>query len=112
MKLLDQLPSLQVRGPLGAKPSDLARRGWPGWRRWALLARSGWFDLASSGSIWVPWAFWLARFGRPGRSWLALAGQRLPNRHDLQKKIDLIFDDPASMLPASCALDRFFMPQI
>ena len=48
----------------------------------ALLARPGWFDVASSGPIWVPWALWLARFGRPGRSWLALAGQRLPHRRD------------------------------
>ena len=52
------------------------------WRPWALLARPGWFDVASSGPIWVPWALWLARFGRPGRSWLALAGQRLPHRRD------------------------------
>ena len=52
------------------------------WRPRAHLARLGWFDLASSGSIWVPWALWLARFGRPGRSWLALAGQRLPHRND------------------------------
>ena len=52
------------------------------WRPRALLARPGWFDVASSGPIWVPWALWLARFGRPGRSWLALAGQRLPHRRD------------------------------
>ena len=48
----------------------------------ALLARPGWFDVASRGPIWMPWALWLARFGRPGRSWLALAGQGLPHRRD------------------------------
>ena len=67
---------------LGAPWLPRLAAGRPGWldlRPWALLARPGWFDLASSCSIWVAWALWLARFGR---SWLALAAQRLPHRHD------------------------------
>ena len=96
--------------------------------------RPCWLDLGSNGSIWPPlapslarfgcsvrsWAPQLARFGCPARSWAPWLGrfgckrmpQRLPHRHDWQKKNDLLFDDPASMLPASCALERFFMPQI
>ena len=66
------------------------------------------------------WVLQLARFGCPVRSWAPWLNrfgckrmpQRLPHRHDKQKKIDLLIDDPASMLPASCTLERFFMPQI
>ena len=34
--------------------------GWP-----SDLARPGWLDLASTGSIWLPLAPWLARSGLP-----------------------------------------------
>ena len=34
--------------------------GWP-----SDLARPGWLDLASTGSIWLPLALWLARSGLP-----------------------------------------------
>ena len=90
MKLLDGLSIWGSRAVSWAS----SRATWGAWLarfgvqvraqlgEWALLARPGWLDLASSGSIWVPWALWLARFGRPGRSWLALAAQRLPHRHD------------------------------
>ena len=40
---------------LGDQPSD--------------LARPGWLDMASNGSIWLLWAPWLARFPCPGRAW-------------------------------------------
>ena len=53
------------RGQLGDQPSD--------------LARPLWLDLASTGSIWLLWAPWLARFGCLGRSWtlwLARSGCR------------------------------------
>ena len=110
-----------LRGQLGDAPGALARPGWldpcpgrPGWldldalgapcSPW--LARSGleWLDLgalgALAGSLWTPWAL----LARPG--WPTTA----PSTR-LAKKIDLLFDDPASMLPASFALVRFFMPQ-
>ena len=41
------------------------------------LARPGWLDLATTGSIGLLWMPWLARFGCPGRSgalWLARSG--------------------------------------
>ena len=45
------------------------------------LARPGWLDLASTGSIWLLWMPWLARFGCPGRSWaLWLARSGCPGR--------------------------------
>ena len=76
------------------------------------MGRSGleWLDLAApgflAGSIWLLCAL----LGAPtGSIWL-------PNECTIdtkkQTKIDLLIDDPASMLPASCALERFFMPQI
>ncbi len=46
----------------------------------------------------------LAQPGRPERD--------LGPIDTISKKKDLLIDDPASMLPASCALERFFMPQI
>ena len=54
-KLLDQLASLAFARDLGTQPRN--------------LARPGWLDLPSTGSIWLLWAPWLARFGCPGRSW-------------------------------------------
>ena len=99
--------------------------------------RYGWLDLASIGSLWLPLAPLLARSGLDwldldapgalaGLIWLlcALLGAPLARfgcqrvvattalSKRLAKKIDLLIDDPASMLPASCALERFFMPQI
>ena len=118
-KLLDEAcRPWQSRG-LGAQP---ARPG-----------RPCWLDLASIGSLWLPLAPLLARFGLvwldlaapaalAGSIWLlcALLGAPagsiwLPTTTPstrLAKKNDLLIDDPASMLPASCALERFFMPQI
>ena len=85
------------------------------------LARSGcpwrpcWVHLASNGSICGLLALLLGRFGCFVRSWashwLDLAAQRVPIDTISQKKIDLLIDDHASMLPASCSLTRFFMPQ-
>ena len=112
----------ESRAQLGAQPSGLARPGWlrpcpgrPGWLDLEAPGASGspWLvrcglerpDLgalgALAGSLWTPWAL----LARPG--WPTTA----PSTR-LAKKIDLLFDDPASMLPASCALERFFMPQI
>ena len=90
----------------------LAGLGRPGWLDLApWLARSGfdWLDLAAlgalAGSICLPWS----RLGAlTGSIWLLTTA---PTTR-LAKKIDLLIDDPASMLPASCALERFFMPQI
>ena len=72
-----------------------------------MLARFGlvWLDLAApaalAGSIWLLCAL----LGAPaGSIWLPTTA--LSTR--LAKKIDLLIDDLASMLPASCALDRFF----
>ena len=97
---------------------------------WApLLARSGldWLALAApgalAGSIWprlarsgcpcCPGWLDLAALCAPGRpSWLDLAANDYPIDTISKKKNDLLIDDPASMLPASCALERFFMPQI
>ena len=47
-----------------------APRAWP-----SDLARPGWLDLASIGSIWPPWAPWLPRFVCPGRSWASWLAQ-------------------------------------
>ena len=74
------------------------------------LAQSGldWLDLGAPGAL--AGSFWLlcALLGAPaGSIWLPTTA--LSTR--LAKKIDLLIDDPASMLPASCALTRFFMPQ-
>ena len=71
------------RGQLGDQPSALARPGWLDlastgsiWLPLApLLARSGldWLDLAAPGALagsnWPSWASWQARFGCSGRSW-------------------------------------------
>ena len=116
------LSSWQVRGQLGDQPSGLAR---PGWLR-PCPGRPGWLDLEAPGASGSPW---LVRCGleRPDLGALgALAGSLWTPRAllarpgwpttapstRLAKKIDLLFDDPASMLPASCALQRFFMPQV
>ena len=40
------------------------------WKPWVLLARPGWLDLASIGSLWLPLEPLLARFGL---DWLDLA---------------------------------------
>ena len=73
---------LAAPSDLGDLPSDLARPAWP--------------NLASTGSIWLAWASWPARFGCPGCSWalwLARSGyQRKPQR--------LAFRLPASFVPA------------
>ena len=75
-KLLDQLSSRELRGQLGEQPSD--------------LARPGWLDLASIGSIgllWAPWLArstllerlfvpWLPRFGCPRRLWASILLRR------------------------------------
>ena len=109
---------LQVRAQLGAQPT--------------LPGRPGWLDLASPGSIWLPLAslvgrpgpdwpdlatpdIWLARTGAPGRSgWLDLAALVAPGRPGWPStaKKRLAFRLSASMLPASCALERLLMPQI
>ena len=107
-----------------------ARAGRPASAAWApLLARSGldWLALAApgalAGSIWprlarsgcpcCPGWLDLAALCAPGRpSWLDLAANDYPIDTISKKKNDLLIDDPASMLPASCALERFFMPQI
>ena len=93
-----------------------------------------WRVLAgSTGSIWLPLAPLL---GRSGLEWLDLAAPGflagsiwllcvllgastgsiwLPNESPIDtisKKLDLLIDDPAWMLPASYALASFFMPQI
>ena len=110
--------------------------GRPAGAAWAPRARPGrpcWLDLASIGSLWLPLAPLLARFGLvwldlaapaalAGSIWLLCAFLGAPAGSiwlpttalstRLAKKIDLLIDDPASMLPASCALERFFMPQI
>ena len=111
--------------------------GRPAGAAWAPRARPGrpcWLDLASIGSLWLPLAPLLARFGLvwldlaapaalAGSIWLlcALLGApagsiwlptTTPSTRLAKKKNDLLIDDPASMLPASCALERFFMPQI
>ena len=80
---------------LAPKSCNLTRAGWDDTP--SALARPGWLDLASTGSIWLPvafllarsgldwldlaapdalagsnwpsWAPWLARFGCSGRSW-------------------------------------------
>ena len=114
-----------MHGELGVQPSGLARPAGPG--------RPCWLDLASIGSLWLPLAPLLARFGLvwldlaapaalAGSIWLlcALLGAPagsiwLPTTAlstRLAKKIGLLIDDPALMLPASCALERFFMLQI
>ena len=114
----------------------MVRPGWLALAAWVPRARPGrpcWLDLASIGSLWLPLAPLLARFGLvwldlaapaalAGSIWLlcALLGAPagsiwLPTTTPstrLAKKNDLLIDDPASMLPASCALERFFMPQI
>ena len=82
------------------------------WRPRAPLARPGWLDLASNDSIWVPGrSGWLAldALSAPGSPWLA---NDCPIDTISKKKIDLLIDDPASMLPASLALQRCYMPQI
>ena len=110
-----------MRAQLGDQPAQPGRPcqldpcpGRPGWIDLEALGASGspwlvrsgleWLDLgalgALAGSLWTPWAL----LARPG--WPTTA----PSTR-LAKKIDLLFDDPASMLPASCALVRFFMPQ-
>ena len=72
---------LVASSALGVLPRDLARPAWP--------------NLVSTGSIWLPWASWPARFGCPGCSralWLARSGyQRKPQR--------LAFRLPASFVP-------------
>ena len=93
---------------------DLAAPGAPG-SPW--LARSGfdWLDLAALGAQLErpgrPATCWLARSGcqrslwAPSNAWLARSAcQRKPQR--------LAFRLSASMLPASCALERLLMPQI
>ena len=119
-KLLDQLWSLAVARAAGRAAE---RQGAPGWP-----------DLASTGSIWLLWASsssdlgaqqragWLdlAASARPGRpatpGWLDLAANECPNDCPIdtisEKKNNFLIDDTASMLPASCALDRSFMPQM
>ena len=100
---------------LGELPSDLARRSW--------------LDLASTGSIWLPRApsssdlgaqqraGWLdlAANARPGRpatpGWLDLAANECPNDcpiETISKKNRCAAGRPASTMPASLALQRFF----
>ena len=69
LRALGSLAALQTPfgSQLGEQPSD--------------LARPGWLDLASIGSIWLLWMPGLARFGFPGRSWaLWLARSGCPER--------------------------------
>ena len=54
---LSSLSSSDPRGQLGDQPRDLERPGC---------------------AACLPWAPWLARFGGPGRFWLALAGSMWP----------------------------------
>ena len=108
--------------------------GRPAGAAWAPRARPGrpcWLDLASIGSLWLPLAPLLARFGLVWLDLAALAGSiwllcallgapagsiwlptTTPSTRLAKTKNDLLIDDPAPMLPASCALERFFMPQI
>ena len=81
------------------------------WTRAPWLARSGfdWLDLAApgalAGSICLPWS---PLGALTGSIWLQTTAQTTR----LAKKNDLLIEDLASTLPASCALDRLFMPQI
>ena len=118
---LSSLASLASLGSRG-QPSGLVRPGWPrpcpgrpGWldldalgapgSPWLVRCGLEWLDLralgALAGSLWTPRAI----LPRPGWPTIALSTR-------LAKKIDLLIDDPASMLPASCALECLFMPQI
>ena len=80
-----------------AAPGALAGSIWPRLARSGCPWRPGWLELALlgvlAGSIWLLWSL----LG-------ALPGHRKPKR--------LAFRLSASMLPASCALERFLMPQI
>ena len=77
------------------------------------LAASIWVPCrllgALAGSIWLPCALLGALVGS---IWVQANAPTTALTTRLAKKIDLLIDDPASMLPASCALERFFMPQI
>ena len=93
-------------------PSDLARPGWLDLAAPGALAGSIWPRMARSACSWHPCWVDLAALCGPGRPTGSIW---LPNECPIdtisQKKIDLLIDDHASMLPASCALTRFFMPQ-
>ena len=132
---LSSLSSLGgLRGQLGDRPRNLERPGWPdGLARsagrpagaaWAPRARSGrpcWLDPASIGSLWLPLAPLLARFGLvwldlaapaalagsiclPWSALNALTGsiwlQTTAPTTRLAKKSDLLIDD----LPRRCLL--------
>ena len=129
-KLLDALSSLSSnrtravswapsRRSLGAPSATwaplLARSGldWLALTAPGALAGSIWPRLARSGCPCCPGWLDLAALCAPGRpSWLDLAPNDYPIDTISQKENDLLIDDPASMLPASCALEHFFMPQI
>ena len=65
--------------------------------------------MALAGSIWLPYALLGALVGS---IWVHASTLTTALTTRLAKKIDLLIDDLASTLPASCALERFFMPQI
>ena len=94
-----------------------------------LVALAGWIWLpnaflgALAGSIWLNCALLGALAGSislpcallgalVGSIWVQANAPTTALTTRLAKKIDLLIDDPASTLPASCALARSLMPQI